>query len=70
MKNSFEIETALEEVIDLVSLSTALDKIVAICYDKASHIEDNSQDAGTAKRWDKAANIIARAAVQVSALGL
>lgn len=57
---------AVEKLIDADDLQTVLLAIEVICSEKAAHIRHNWQDNLTAKRWDKAARVVGRAARDVS----
>lgn len=48
-----EIEYQLEILIDEVGLTSVLEMISGICYDKAEHLRSNWQDSAAAKQWEK-----------------
>lgn len=53
-----------EEAIDAYGLQRTLEMIGEICWEKAEHIRANWQDKTLAKSWDKASQIVLRAANQ------
>ena len=48
----------LENIIDSLGLSTTLELIADICYEKSAHIQTNWQDKVTSRPWEKAAKRI------------
>jgi hypothetical protein len=70
MKSHVEIGHALEEIIDLTSLTEVLRAIETICYGKAEHLETNWQDHTAAKQWQKAGIRLDKAQAAIEKLGL
>lgn len=60
----------LEGLIDTHGLANVLEALVAICYEKASHLQTNWQDDGAAREWTKAGRRIATAEVAVHKISL
>jgi hypothetical protein len=56
----------LEGIVDRAGLRNVLFALESICYEKASHIEENWQDAKTAKVWTRSARHCANAAFKVT----
>jgi hypothetical protein len=48
----------LESFIDSKGLSGVIEMLSQICSFKASHVEENWQDKGLSKEWEKASEII------------
>ena len=55
----------LEQYVDSQGLAGVLDVLAATCREKAEHVQSNWQDARLAELWEKAADIIDRAAAKV-----
>jgi hypothetical protein len=58
-----ELEATLEEMIDASSVSEVLEAIVQVMASKAAHIGESWQDYGLQDDWEKAANVVQRAAL-------
>lgn len=71
MRNSRDYEN-LEAMIDEWGLKTTLESIAGICHEKAEHIQasyaESSSDDPTAKRWERAANVVDTASGRKSVL--
>jgi hypothetical protein len=52
---------ALENIIDRIGLSKALELIEGICRDKADHVRSNWQDDELADTWEQGADALAHA---------
>jgi hypothetical protein len=60
----------IEALIDRAGVSALLDAISDICYGKAGHLEENWQDANSAKVWERAGKAIDKAASHQDVLAL
>ena len=60
-----EAECVLEDLIDRNNLSSVIEALVAICEEKAIHVEANWQDQDLAKAWRRAAKAIDAASVKI-----
>lgn len=58
----------LEGLIDHKSLGSVLETLAAICYLKATHAEEDWQDAALARRWDRAGKKLDKTAGDVRGL--
>ena len=56
----------LEGIVDRAGLRNMLFALEHICYEKASHLEENWQDPKTAKVWSRSARHCANAAFKVA----
>lgn len=56
-----EAANQLEALVDKFSLSDVLLMLSDIAAEKAEHIRSNWQDSTTARNWDKAADVVAKA---------
>ena len=50
----------LERMIDRAGMLTVISALANIAGYKAEHLRENWQDEASAKRWDKAANVLAK----------
>lgn len=56
--NTRELLNELEQIVDKSNLSTVLNVLSEICYEKEDHLQSNWNDANTAKLWHNAGKII------------
>jgi hypothetical protein len=50
-----KLEEELEILIDRNGISSVLEALAQVCFDKWQHVEVNWQDHGLARRWHKLA---------------
>lgn len=53
---SDETKLTLESMVDSTSVSTLIETLSEICWEKAQHIRDNWQDEPLAQVWERAGN--------------
>ena len=51
---------ALERMMDQAGTMAVISALSNICGYKAQHLRENWQDEASAKRWDKASNVLAK----------
>lgn len=65
-----QIMDTLEEAIDRYGLGVIVEALGDICGEKAAHIEENWQDAVTARPWRTAGNRLFRTVASLEKLAL
>jgi hypothetical protein len=58
--NKSQVKDTLESIIDQNSLSSLLQALAEVCEEKATHVQENWQDAVLSREWADAARKIER----------
>jgi hypothetical protein len=65
--NRNDVQEQLEDIVDQTSLGDVLDMLSAICFEKATHVDEAWQDRVLARAWEKNGQLIDKAATRVVA---
>ena len=69
-RNPLTVMDQLESLVDAATLAKTVDALSGIAFLKAQHIEENWQDRGLARQWERGAKLLDATSNKLRKLGI